>query len=79
MSYDNTNKGAIFKNEKRAKDTDPTMNGSINIEGVEYWVNAWTNTSKAGAKYLSLSVRPKEQQVASAPKFEDELDDDMPF
>lgn len=77
MSYDNTNKGAIFKNEKRAKETDPTMNGSINIEGVEYWVNAWTNTSKAGAKYLSLSVRPKEQQVA-APVLEDDLDD-MPF
>lgn len=77
MSYDNTNKGAIFKNEKRAKETDPTMNGSINIEGVEYWVNAWTNTSKAGAKYLSLSVRPKEQQVA-APALEDDLDD-MPF
>lgn len=76
MSYDNTNKGAIFKNEKRSKDTDPTMNGSINIEGVEYWVNAWTNTSKAGAKYLSLSVRPKEQQVA--PVVEDDLDD-MPF
>lgn len=76
MKYDNTNKGAIFKNEKRSKDTDPTMNGSINIEGVEYWVNAWTNTSKAGAKYLSLSVRPKEQQVA--PVVEDDLDD-MPF
>jgi hypothetical protein len=77
MSYDNTNSGAIFKNEKRSKETDPTMNGSINIEGKEYWVNAWTNTSKAGAKYLSLKVRPKEQQVA--PQLGDELDDDMPF
>lgn len=83
MSYDNTNSGALFKNEKRESDTHPHYKGSINIEGKEYWINSWVNTSKAGANYLSLKATPKDQQSTPAPKpaepdFED-LDNDLPF
>jgi hypothetical protein len=59
MTYDNTNHGTLFKNNRAEKDTDADYRGSINVGGAEYWLNAWLNTSKAGEKYLSLSVRPK--------------------
>lgn len=81
MEYDNTNRGAIFKNDKKSTDKHPDMNGSINIDGKEYWISAWTNQSKAGARYLSLSVTAKEEQARPAPSQAPavELDDDLPF
>ena len=60
MAYDNTNRGALFRNDKREADTDADYNGTVNIDGTEYWINGWLKTSKAGDKYISLSVRPKE-------------------
>jgi hypothetical protein len=41
-------------------DTDADYDGTVNIEGTEYLLNGWLKTSKAGDKYISLSVRPKE-------------------
>jgi hypothetical protein len=35
VTYDNTNHGALFRNDKREADTDANYNGSFNIEGTE--------------------------------------------
>ena len=64
-NYDNTNRGVLFKNDRKEKDTDPNMKGSINVEGVEYWVSAWTKEGQNG-KFISLSLTPKEQTQTSA-------------
>ena len=82
MNYDNTNTGALFPNDKRESDKHPQMKGSIDVDGVEYWVSAWTNVSKAGTKYQSLKLSRKDQQLAPktvqpAPSID--LDDDLPF
>lgn len=86
--YDNTNRGALFKNDKKEKETHPDYKGSINANGVDYWLSAWLNESKGGKKYMSLSVQPKEEsQRTSAdvaktdpPKKDGgEFDDDIPF
>lgn len=83
--YDNTNTGALFINDKREKDTHPHMRGSINIEGKEYWVSAWTKISKSGQKFQSLAFTAKEQQAPQASKPTPapapavEFDDDLPF
>ena len=37
--FDNTNRGSIFKNDKKTEEKHPDMSGSINIEGVEYWIS----------------------------------------
>lgn len=58
--YDNTNKGTLFQNERRDKATSPNYTGSININGEEFWLSAWVKESKAGKRFLSLSVSPKE-------------------
>ena len=60
MERDNTNRGAIWKNRKKEKDTHPDFTGSLNVDGVEYWVNAWRRKDDApsNAPALSFSVRP---------------------
>ena len=53
------NSGVLFKNDKKEGEKDPDYKGNINVGGTEYWLNAWIKTSKAGAKFMSLSVKPK--------------------
>jgi len=85
--YDNNNSGALFKNEdKREGKRDPDYKGSAEVAGVEYWLSAWINTSKAGQKYMSLKFKPKEERVsetAPAPVQKaatfDDFDDAIPF
>lgn len=62
MPYDNTNSGALFTNENKNKDSHPDYKGSININGVDYWLSAWIKTPRDRNKedFLSLSVTPKD-------------------
>jgi len=84
--YDNTNRGAFWKNDRREKDTHPHFKGSINIEGKEYWLSGWkkADDAKENAPLVSLSVQPKEarqEQSAPAPVADDPFDDGdiLPF
>lgn len=60
--FDNTNRGSIWKNDKKDKDTHPDFTGSLNVAGVEYWVSAWKRKEGASPKVpaLSFSVKPKD-------------------
>lgn len=62
--YDNRNSGTLFVNDRKATDRHPDYNGTFTgPDGVEYWVSAWTKTSKTGKQFLSFSIgQPKEQQ-----------------
>lgn len=64
--YDNTNKGALFVNQKKNSANSPDFTGSLDVEGVEYWVSMWKKTSKAGKPFLSLALTPKEAKKADA-------------
>lgn len=90
--YDNTNSGALFKNDEKNADHPnwPDYKGSIDVEGKEFWINAWLKKSKAGRNYMSLSVTPKEavhnkgmeqarEAVKSSPAPSDGFVDDIPF
>jgi uncharacterized protein (DUF736 family) len=79
MSYDNTNTGAIFKNEKKA-DNHPDFKGKINVEGKEYEVAVWLKTSKAGNEFWSLKLQePREPSQGAAIKSTSEKINDLPF
>ena len=87
MAYEQKdNSGSLFANEKREKDSHPQAKGTAMIDGREYWVDAWTNTSANGKRYQSLKFKLKEQaapaygerkQPYSLPA--DDLDDEIPF
>lgn len=88
--FDNTNRGALFKNDRKEKDTHPDYKGSLNVGGVDHWLDAWLKTDKNGKKFMSVSVKPKEQRASApaprqapqrqAPKTGfDDMDSDIPF
>jgi uncharacterized protein (DUF736 family) len=78
--YDNTNSGALFANADRKTDKHPNARGTLNVEGREYWISAWTKTSKKGEKYQSLSIQPKDEQPAAKPQTDTApFNDDIPF
>jgi hypothetical protein len=58
--YDNTNRGALFKNTRKENEKHSDYNGSINVDGHDYWLNAWLQTSKDGKTFMSLSVKRKD-------------------
>lgn len=57
--YDNTNRGVLFKNEDKQSDRHADYRGNLNVNGQEFWLDAWIKTSKAGKKFMSVSVKPK--------------------
>lgn len=89
-NYDNTNRGAIWKNDDKQDDKHPDFKGSLNVGGVEYWVSAWKRRDDASPKSpsLSFSVKPKEEKrAAPATRKSDpistgrpkDMDDEIPF
>lgn len=67
--YDNTNSGALFKNKDKdeAHPNWADYQGSINVDGTDYWINAWLKKSKKGENYMSLSVKPKGERQDREP------------
>ena len=78
---DNRNRGALFRADK-VNDDDRDYSGTLNVDGIEFWVSGWVKSSKKGTKFLSLSVKPKNgpagtnklQSGGGAP-----FDDEIPF
>jgi hypothetical protein len=44
-------------------DNAPDYTGQINVDGVEHRLGGWAKVSKNGVKYLSLSIRAKEEEA----------------
>lgn len=65
--YDRTNRGSIWRNEKKdikdVYDTKPDFTGTLNVEGREFYVSAWKRKEGANPKSpaLSMSIKPKEE------------------
>jgi uncharacterized protein (DUF736 family) len=82
QQYDNEKRGSLFRNDRKDKDSQPDYNGTCQIEGVEYYMNAWVKESKSGKKYFSFSFKAKDAQVPALNKsvaITDDIDDELPF
>jgi len=90
--YDNTNRGSVWVNDKKLTDKHPDLNGSLNVDGVEYWVSAWKRKEGATPKapVLSFSIKRKDEAKKAAPPTDSPVDipnpgnpeeyfDDLPF
>lgn len=92
-NYDNNNRGAIWKNEKKVTDRHPDYTGKAMIDGVDYYVSAWRrgpdDNPKAPALRFTVTpvadVMQKEMQKAQKElqkesSASDDFDDDLlPF
>jgi hypothetical protein len=63
--FDDKNRGTLFRNDRKNGDKSPNYNGSLNVGGVEHWISGWIRQSKTGEKFMSLSVKPKEEVGAA--------------
>jgi|TARA_R100000789_G_scaffold1692_2_gene5116 hypothetical protein len=93
MGFDNTNSGAIFKNERREHDRQPTHQGNLIVkcphcqETQEFWLSAWTKVAgpqarNPGMRFFSLAINPKDeqqQQQQTSPMEQDDFDEEVPF
>jgi len=67
--------GSLFKNDQKTTDKHPTLKGKVMLPNGEVrWVSAWTKTTVAGEKWISLSIGELCQQQAKVA-----VDDDIPF
>lgn len=68
MAYETKpNSGSLFPNKRKEKESHPDLTGTLDVEGQQYWINAWSKTAKTnGEEWLSISIRPKEAQGAPA-------------
>mgnify|MGYP003674665752 CR=1 FL=1 len=88
--FDNTNRGAIWGNDKKETDTHPDYTGSLDVDGKQYWVSAWRRKEgdSTSRPVLSFSVKAKDQpkqnvssisQATSYAEKDDPFNDDIPF
>lgn len=65
--HDDTNRGVLFKNDRKEQENHPDLSGKINVNGQEFWLSGWTKKTEDGKfKLLSLSVKPKEAKPERA-------------
>jgi hypothetical protein len=83
--FDNTNRGALFQNDKAGNEKRPDLTGIVDLEipegckpgdVVKFRVAAWERESeRSGNQYLSLTIQKADKQGGNK-KGSDEGDDD---
>ena len=85
MTVSRINRGAIWPNNNRTKETHSHYSGYINVNGEEFWLNGWKkdHNSADNAPTMSFSIiaknPPAEEKAAPLKSFSEEFDDDVPF
>ncbi len=71
MQYNDDNRGAAFPRQSDNPKA-PKWSGPVKIEGRDYEISIWEQTSRSGKEFLSLKFgppwKPKEKSEYSAPK-----------
>lgn len=87
-NYDQTNTGAIFRNDKGDNPKRPDYRGEVNAGGATFKLSGWIKTAKtgkrAGQTFISVRLEPSSQPKqapapSSAPPPAPSGDDDVPF
>lgn len=73
---------SLFKNEKKVTDNHPDYNGSgVDLNGKECWISAWVKRPAGKKPFFSISIQPKDEQIAKVETVKAELvmESDLPF
>jgi hypothetical protein len=54
--YDNTNKFILFPNKRKETEKHPDLAGTININGVDHWFNAWVSGDPMDGGYVRGTI-----------------------
>lgn len=57
------NSGHLNINENKTQPKYPDYRGTLNADGIAYWISGWWKTGKDGKPFLSLSLREKDEQI----------------
>lgn len=89
MAYDNTNRGAMWPNNDKASEKHPDFKGSLNADGIEYWVSGWKRKANANPAAPAIAFTIESKQKDRVLHREDKrepptpvdysFDDDLPF
>ena len=93
MEYDNRNRGVLFKNGRKEKETDADYSGTYtNIDGEEHWLDAYLAKDRNGKTYMRIKTKLKSEahkqgmekarealEPQPAPQPEGFPEDDIPF
>lgn len=80
QQYDNTNGGAIFKNDKKGNEKAPDYKGKINVDGKDKQIALWLRESKTGSKFFSVKINELYVAAESTPAVaKSEDNSDLPF
>ena len=73
MNHDNTNRISLWKNDSKENEKHADYKGTINVDGVEYFVDCWRKgpTASKNAPVLSGKVKRKDKQPAQTQREED--------
>lgn len=72
------NSGALFRNDRKTKENQPSHTGIATIGGVDYYISAWVKEGRSG-KFFSLAFSKKGDERNAAPPVEDDFDGRPPF
>jgi len=85
--FDNTNSGALHKNDRKSTPTQPDYKGDAAPVCVhcgakqDFWLSAWIKTARSGKKWMSIAFQakddPRDKQADN--NGSTDFDDDIPF
>lgn len=58
--------GSLFVNKFKKAENHPDREGTVMLNGVEYKIAGWLKETKEGEKFLSLTIKPKEDKDKSS-------------
>lgn len=59
MTTNKNNRGAVWDNTRKEKDSQPDYTGSLDVEGVQYWVSMWNGEAGEKQPKFTLSLKKK--------------------
>lgn len=66
-TYDNTNRFVLFRQQNKQSEKHPDFSGNININGKDFFLDAWLNEDKSGNKYFSGKIGNEKTKTSDVP------------